>query len=341
MLGAVLPVLPPKDQPFIAARGNVPMFENWIGREETRDEVIAPARIVEAAAMLGLGSERAVLLARDGAGLPPLFHFFFTNSPGDQAELDRDGHEKLGLFMPPVHEAGAFERRMWAAGDIRFEGSLNVGERLTRRSVITHIEEKQGSTGPLIFVTVARALTGPHGRVDETRVIVYREKPEIGPNTPPPDSQPLPGQADLVEISRWQPDPVQLFRFSALTWNSHRIHYDVDHCRQHEGYPDIITHGPFTALMLAQVAAGTGLASGGLASGRLASGGLKESIAGGMAESRSAMPGARPLRRFRFRGTQPMFAGREVRLHASDDFTRLEARNHEGQQAMKAEAEFG
>ena len=322
-------------------QGKEAMFDDWIGREETRSEAISPARMTEAAAMLGLGSETAAVLATEGTPLPPLFHFFFTNNPGDSADMDADGHERLGLFMPPVHDAGPFERRMWAAGDIRFDGVLKTGEMLTRRSTITKIEQKEGSTGPLIFVTVDRALSTPSGRVDETRVIVYREKPEMDPNTPPADSQPIAGQDGLNQIADWHPDAVQLFRFSALTWNSHRIHYDADHCRDHEGYPDIITHGPFTAMMLALVA--NGAISGHdtateNASPFQAAAGLEAGLPVGF---QAGLQGIRPLRQFRFRGTQPMFANRRVTLHASDDFTRLEARNHQGQQAMKADATFG
>ena len=106
--------------------------------------------------------------------------------------------------MPPVHEAGPFERRMWAAGDMRFEGRLRCGEMLRRTSVISSIEEKQGSTGPLIFVRVERCL-GFDGRVDETRTVVYREKPAIDPDASPPDSQPLTGDEGLLRSPAGSP----------------------------------------------------------------------------------------------------------------------------------------
>ncbi len=301
------------------------MFENWIGRQEHFSDIIHPKRLMEAAAMLGLGAEGAAALGTEGAPLPPLFHLFFTNNTSDAAALNPDGHERLGEFMPPVQEAGSFERRMWAAGDIRFSGTLRCGDELSRTSTIRNIEEKEGSTGPLIFVTVERVLEAASGAVNETRVIVYREKPEIDPNVTPPDSQSPDNQSmapedGFDEIGRWQPDHVQLFRFSALTWNSHRIHYDADHCRHYEGYPDIITHGPFTAMMLALVAAGSWGRDGAHTPG---------------------LDSTRDLKEFRFRGTQPLFVGREVQFHATDDFTRLEARNHKGQQAMTAKAVFG
>jgi 3-methylfumaryl-CoA hydratase len=296
------------------------MFENWIGREEHFSEIIHPKRMAEAASMLGLGAEGVAALSAEGAPLPPLFHFFFTNNISDAGALNPDGHEKLGEFMPPVHEAGPFERRMWAAGDIHFDGVIRTGEQLGRTSTIRNVDQKQGSTGPLIFVTVERLLETKSGNINETRTIVYREQPKISTNTTPADSQTMEGEDGFDEISCWQPDHVQLFRFSALTWNSHRIHYDADHCRRHEGYPDIITHGPFTAMMLALVSAGCWGRDGATSPG---------------------LESMRNLKRFSFRGTQPLFVGREVRLHATADFTRLEARNHENQQAMKADAVFG
>ncbi len=297
-------------------------FASHIGRIETLNETIHPMRMAQAAAMLGLGREAADTLSGEGTALPPLFHLFFTNNTSDAGALNPDGHEKLGGFMPDVTSAGPFEgkpvvRRMWAAGDISFDGHLRVGEMARRISTITSIEEKKGSTGPLIFVNVERVIEAASGRVTEKRTIVYREPPAT--TAIAPESQDMPGQDGMQHHFTWHPDAIQLFRFSALTWNGHRIHYDADHCRQNEGYPDLVTHGPFTAMMLALTA--TGAVTG-------------EGIA-------PDLRGSRVLSRFRFRGTQPLFSGRNVQLHASADFTQLEARNHNAQQAMKANAEFG
>ncbi|XDZ65232.1 MaoC family dehydratase N-terminal domain-containing protein [Alphaproteobacteria bacterium LSUCC0684] len=301
------------------------MFDEAIGRKETSEDRIDRARMAQAAAMLGLGEEGINALARDGAPLPPLFHLFFTNNPTDATRLSPDGHEILGRFIPDVTTAGPFHRRMWAAGDMRFEGSITVGETIRRVSTITAIARKEGSTGPLVFVTVDREMEGRAGKVMETRTIVYREKGQGDA----PDSLPLKGDETLTEKAAWRPDHGQLFRFSALTWNTHRIHYDADHCRHTEGYPDIITHGPFTAMHLALLAAG-GL--GPAAGDALISGGADRMATGDAS--------ARRLSRFRFRGTQALYVARRVGLCASDDFTRLEARNHQGQQAMTATAEF-
>ena len=296
-------------------------FEAHIGRVETLEEVIHPMRMRQAAAMLGLGVDAGELLAAEGASLPPLFHLFFTNNTSDAGALNPDGHEKLGGFMPDVLSAGPFKgkpvvRRMWAAGDIAFEGHLPVGALARRNSTITAITEKQGASGPLLFVEVERRIEAGDGVVVENRTVVYREPPAGADMAP--ESQSMDGAGGLDRIHKWQPDAVQLFRFSALTWNGHRIHYDVDHCRKNEGYPGLVTHGPFTAMMLALTATGAINASG----------------------VSTNLTGERELRRFRFRGTQPLFAGNAVELLASGDFSQLEAHNHQGQLAMKAEAEF-
>jgi len=321
------------------------MFEDAIGRTETAEDRIDPTRMGQAAAMLGLGEGGMAALARAGAALPPLFHLFFTNTPTDATMLSPDGHEILGRFIPDVTAAGPFHRRMWAAGDMRFEGELRCGQDIRRLSTITGITRKEGSTGPLVFVTVEREVTSATGKVLETRTIVYREKG----SGDAPDSLPLTPDDTLVEKAAWRPDHGQLFRFSALTWNTHRIHYDADHCRQVEGYPDIITHGPFTAMHLALLAIG-GLApaagdaqiSGGAAQTGINETGINETGINerGLAGGNASANGARRLSRFRFRGTQALYVTRRVGLCASDDFSRLEARNHQGQQAMTAEASF-
>ena len=309
---------------------NITGLEDAIGRIETQEDMIDNTRLAQAAAMLGLGEEGEAAALAHGAHLPPMFHLFYGNNTSDKGWLDADGHEALGRFIPDVTTAGNFHRRMWAAGDIRFDGHLKTGERMKRQTTIRQIEAKTGKTGPLIFVTVDRALESASGRVDETRIIVYRESVNQGSgSTPAPESIPLNGQDGMKPRAHWLPDPVQLFRFSALTWNGHRIHFDLDHCRRVEHYPDLITHGPFTAMMLANltpsglefVAAMKGDGSGDV-----------DNTAGG------ATTGA--LKRFQFRGTQALYANRQVSLCLNDDGTKAEARNHHDQQAMTAIREW-
>ena len=283
------------------------MFEDAIGRIETAEDIIDETRLMQAAAMLGLGAEGAAIVKDKSVFLPPLFHLFFGNNASDQSRLDHEGHEKLGAFIPDVTKAGDFQRRMWAAGDIRFQGQLKKGEALKRQTTIRSIEAKEGRTGALIFVTVDRALETASGRVDETRVIVYRKASDA----PAPDSIPIDPDPMMQERATWTPDAVQLFRFSSLTWNGHKIHFDVDHCRDVEFYPDLITHGPFTAMMLAN------LRRDGL--------GFTDALRDG-----------NPLNRFKFRGTQALYANRKVSLCSNDQGDAAEARNHLGQQAMTA-----
>lgn len=170
-------------------------LQDAIGRIETKEDVIDSTRLAEAAAMLGLGEDGEAAAMAQGACLPPLFHLFYGNNTSDAGRLDHDGHEALGRFIPDVTTAGNFHRRMWAAGDMRFEGKMKTGERLKRQSTIRNIEAKTGKTGPLIFVTVDRVLETASGRVDEMRTIVYRE----AATTPAPDSIPLEGMAGMTK----------------------------------------------------------------------------------------------------------------------------------------------
>ena len=288
------------------------MFQNALGRTEQAEDVIDQTRMAQAGAMLGLGHDGITALAAMGAVLPPLFHLFFANNTADAGDLDHDGHEHLGRFIPDVTKAGPFHRRMWAAGAITFAGMFQVGQAVQRISTLREVVRKDGRTGPLIFVTVDRMLETATGRITEERTIVYREKS----TTPAPDSLPIAADDTLTPGHDWTPDYAQLFRFSALTWNAHRIHYDLSHCRADEGYPDIITHGPFTALMLANMTP-QGLNVLGHGAG--------------------AIP---PLKSFRFRGTQALYANRTVTLALNTDGTKAEARNHHGQQAMTAALTF-
>ena len=291
------------------------LFKDALAQTETAHDRIDPTRMAQAAAMLGLGADSLADLSRKGTALPPLFHLFFANNTADAALLDHDGHEKLGRFIPDVTKAGPYHRRMWAAGNITFDGALKVGEAMSRTSTLRDVVEKEGRTGKLIFVTVDRVMETASGKVTEERILVYREgmyREKNTSSTLAPESLPIPPTDGLTSVHHWTPDYIQLFRFSALTWNSHRIHYDLDHCRNDEGYPDIITHGPFTALMLANLTADGVRFSGDIS----------------------------PLKSFRFRGTQTLYANHGVDLALNADGTTAEACNHMGQQAMTAQRQF-
>jgi 3-methylfumaryl-CoA hydratase len=217
-------------------------LQAWVGRERVEADVLGlfPARAM------------AALLDRDpdafaeGDALPPGWHWLYLNPATPRSLLGPDGHARRGGFLPPV----PLPRRMWAGGRLRFPRPLVVGERVERRSRILSVEEKRGSTGRLVRVTVAHEIRGAGGvAVEEEQDLIYREAP--GPGEPP-RSTPLPEEVAWRET--FLPDAVALFRFSALTFNGHRIHYDHPYATRVEGYPGLVVHGPLTALLLLDAA---------------------------------------------------------------------------------------
>ena len=193
--------------------------------------------------------------SRDGAGLPLLWHWVYLLDRPAQADLGPDGHPVRGTIPAPP---GPGRRRMWAGGRVRMSGSLTCdGEPATKRSRVLSAQEKQGRSGPLTFVVVEHQIS-QRGRVvvDEQQDIVYREAVSAeGPAPAPtaaPRSRPLHGEW-AIDVS-----PTLLFRFSALTYNAHRIHYDRDYARDVEGYPGLLTHGPLQALAMAEAARAAG-----------------------------------------------------------------------------------
>jgi 3-methylfumaryl-CoA hydratase len=193
-------------------------------------------------------------LAQD-QGLPLLWHWVYLLDRPAQAELGPDGHPLRGTIaaFPALGR-----RRMWAGGRIRTSGPLRCGEPATKRSRVLSVLEKQGRSGPLTFIVVEHQIL-QRGQVviDEQQDIVYREAASSASQLPaPPEDGPAaqPADADwVIEIS-----PSLLFRFSALTYNAHRIHYDRDYAMQVEGYPGLLTHGPLQALAMAEAARAAG-----------------------------------------------------------------------------------
>jgi 3-methylfumaryl-CoA hydratase len=214
----------------------------WIGRTRTeRDQLsLFPARGM--AALL----DRDPNLLEEGSPLPAGWHWLYFKHTTRQSQLDADGHTRRGGFLPPIE----LPRRMWAGGRFRFLSPLHLGDPVELVSTVRTVTEKQGRSGQLIFVTVHHTLSGPSGlAVEEEQDIVYRAAPA-------PDETPASAPC-LTEPTRWReeftPDTVALFRFSALTFNSHRIHYDLSYARA-EGYPDLVVHGPLLALLLLDAA---------------------------------------------------------------------------------------
>jgi 3-methylfumaryl-CoA hydratase len=199
-----------------------------------------------------------------GAGLPPLWHWVYLLDRPARADLGPDGHPVRGTLPAPPGEG---RRRMWAGGRVRTSGGLRCGEPATKRTRVLAVTEKQGRSGRLTFVTVGvQVLQGGTVVVDEEQDIVYRDAagpaaPSLPPAAPGPE---VPAGAGEREIGI---SPAVLFRFSALTYNAHRIHYDRDYCRDVEGYPGLLTHGPLQAIAMAEAAraaGGTGTRTGDL-----------------------------------------------------------------------------
>ena len=211
----------------------------WVGRSETMVERITPFPAQTLAVTLDRNDPPYV----DGSALPPLWHWlhFLTVSP--MAEVGADGHPKRGGFLPPV----PLPRRMWAGSRFRFLQPLRLGDTVSKVSTIARVEHKSGRTGELVFVTVRHVYSGTSGPgIEEEHDIVYREAATPGAPLPQPPSAPADSQWSRVI----HPDPVLLFRYSALTFNSHRIHYDQPYVTGTEGYPGLIVHGPLIATLL-------------------------------------------------------------------------------------------
>jgi 3-methylfumaryl-CoA hydratase len=211
----------------------------WVGRSERRTDVVTAAPLAGLAATL----DRDDPPPRPGDDAPPMAHWLYFLPQAPQHEIGDDGHPRRGGFLPPV----PLPRRMWAGGRLAFHHPLRVGDALTRDSRILSVDAKTGRSGLLVFVTVRHEMHGPRGlALTEEHDIVYREAPRPGA----PTAQPVRAPDDARFGRRIVPDPVLLFRYSALTFNGHRIHYDRRHCEQVEGYPGLVVHGPLIATLL-------------------------------------------------------------------------------------------
>ena len=219
-------------------------LESYIGRQERRTDRFDAHRIANLAALLDTDVDA---IAPNGE-LPPLAHWLYFTTWARQSELGGDGHPKRGGFMPPI----SLPRRMFAGGRVAFHRPLRVDEKAERVATITSIKPKTGASGELVFVTVKHEISGPQGlAIEEEQDIVYRGDPPAGAQPPAaaPKAEPAPVGADAV-IARIEPTTVMLFRFSALTDNGHRIHYDWPYVTKTEGYPGLLVHGPLQAMLL-------------------------------------------------------------------------------------------
>ncbi|ANG98701.1 protein dehydratase [Brucella pseudogrignonensis] len=216
-------------------------LRQWIGREEVKSELVTDTLAERFLANFDLPGQ-----PQDGDDAPAMIHLCVAPPAVPTAGLGPDGHPERGGFLPPV----PLPRRMWAGGEVRFLGPIRVGERVTRHSTIRDVTVKQGRSGTLCFVTVDhRVDSGGRLVIEERQDIVYRDIAPAG--APQKPAEPAAPGAHQVTVT---PTTPLLFRYSALTFNGHRIHYDTPYAREVEGYPGLIVQGPMQATQLVQFA---------------------------------------------------------------------------------------
>ena len=214
-------------------------LSTWIGRQEVMQDHLG----LFPAAALAATLDRDDPAPADGDVLPPLWHWLYFLPRARQTEIGPDGHPRRGGFLPPV----PLPRRMWAGGRLTFNAPQHLGEPARRVSTIADVSIKSGRSGDLVFVLVRHEISGPAGlALTEEHDIVYRDSPAPGETPPTPKPAPTAEEwrRDIVA------DEVLLFRYSALTFNGHRIHYDRRYVTTVEGYPGLIVHGPLLATLL-------------------------------------------------------------------------------------------
>ncbi len=274
-------------------------LRSWIGRSERRVDEVTAAPAAALAATLDIDDGAP----GPGAALPPLWHWLYFLPRALQREIGRDGHPQRGGFLPPV----PLPRRMWAGGRLQFHRPLRIGDAVTRESKIISVESKTGRSGSLVFVGVQHEFSTSDGiALTEEQDIVYRDAPQPGAVA----ATTHPAQENETFRRNVTPDPVLLFRYSALTFNGHRIHYDRPYVSDAEGYPGLVVHGPLIATLLLDLL-------------------------------RVERPAAR-VKRFTFKAVSPLFdlhvftlCGRDE----SDGRFSLWARAHDGALAMQATVE--
>jgi 3-methylfumaryl-CoA hydratase len=278
---------------------DVDRLRQWIGRSEQKSDVVTAhlVRGLRATLFMEIGDPKP------GDAAPFTAHWCLAQPVYPMSQLGPDGHPTRGGFLPPV----PLPRRMWAGGELEFVDPLRVGNEMTRSSRISDVTMKTGSTGALCFVSVQHEINSSGGTaIRERQDIVYRDVAPAGQNTATAKPAAPPPVAKHRESH--MADEVLLFRYSALTFNGHRIHYDRDYVTKVEGYPDLIFHGPMQAAFLVEFAA---------------------KLHGGSAP-----------KKFAYRGVQPLFAPGEFSVNANETAGGLElwTANSAGVPTMKGTA---
>jgi 3-methylfumaryl-CoA hydratase len=274
-------------------------LRQWIGRTEEKTDIVTAhlVRALRATLFMEIGEPKP------GDAAPFTAHWCLAQPVYPMSQLGPDGHPTRGGFLPPV----PLPRRMWAGGELEFVDTLRVCDEMKRSSHISDVTMKSGSTGVLCFVSVQHEVTTPRGvAIRERQDIVYRDVPTGG--QPAVAAKPTPPAAKHRESH--MADEVLLFRYSALTFNGHRIHYDRDYVTKVEGYPGLIFHGPMQAAFLVEFAA---------------------KLHGGAAPTT-----------FAYRGVQPLFEGSEFSVNANDNDAGMElwTANSRGAPTMKGTASW-
>lgn len=218
-------------------------LDGWVGRTQTATAPLMPERVDELRATLSSETQDA---SEPGTAAPLLAHWTVFPPRVGMDALGSDGHPKLGDFLPPLD----LPRRMWAGGEVRFHAPVHVGETLTKTSTLSAITRKEGRTSDMVFVTVDHELRGDAGaHVTERQDIVYLPMPEV---YQPPKPVPAIEGPDVEEA--FAITQTRLFRYSAVTFNAHRIHYDLPYAQGVEKLPGLVVHGPLQATALVQLA---------------------------------------------------------------------------------------
>ena len=226
------------------APASVPIMQEAIGRTQTIQDAMDPARAAAMQATLGLDGP----VPAAGDALPPFWHHIHFWDPQPPVRLGRDSHPRTGTGLIP--DLG-LPQRMWAGGRLEFHAPLIIGQPAEKTTIVENVSEKTGRTGRLGFVTLRHDIRQHGGlKITERQDIVYREPPDTRSAIAPPMAR-----SDEVEAREARFDTTLLFRYSALTFNGHRIHYDLDYCQRVEGYSGLVVHGPLLAELLIGLAA--------------------------------------------------------------------------------------
>lgn len=271
-------------------------LRTWIGQSRIEEDMIS----LRHARLMAATVDYPQRNIGDGEQLPPLWHWLYFLEGVPAGELGPDGHPARGGFMPPVD----LPSRMWAGGRVTFISPVVIGSTLRMESSILNVDYKQGRSGDLVFVTVLHEVKSQQGEllIREEQDIVYKE------SAPAKQVAGIPPIMPVSQFTRtYTPTSTMLFRYSALTFNGHRIHYDVDYCRSSEGYQNLVIHGPLNATMLA---------------------GFAEEVSG------------TKLGTFRYQGVAPAILGSTITLHAAiqEQIITVWATLENGTVCMRAEA---